>query len=765
MYHPLGRGFKTSAIAALVCTASSALGADNTLTPLEEIVVTAERRAQSLQDVPLSISAITGDSLNALKVNRSEDLMGLVPNLNIAKSNLGRSRTIIRGIGGSAGDNPGMNQKVALFIDDVYVARQAGMDTALFDLERIEVLRGPQGTLYGQNSIAGAINIHSVKPDQEFRAKAQLDLGNYDTVNTRFLVNGGLTNTVSAKLVLGNNKHGGFGDNQFSGDEVTETETYFGRLQFRYEHDNWDVLATLDYEDNPEVDYPASFMNGNAGDFFTLLGGAIRIPTSKTFSDDVQDAYNDFAGYQEQEQGGFSLNASYAFDNFTLTSITAYRTLDSNAARDVDTQSREVLAFYNGGEVDLSQELTLDTDQFSQEFRISGDYGDSIFYTAGLFYFREQSERSETSFGTAIPLAPLDPLVEDYHFQDIDSTSTAIYGQMTWAVTDRLNLTAGVRLSWDEKEADNIAEGRGAVSLTIDENADGSVGYRNSVDDSWDDISPKLTLDYALSDDHMVYATFARGYLSGGINFASSNLEQAEDESIFDPEVADNYEVGIKGSLLDGRATYSVSAFLIDYEDLQFQSASETGQTLTTNAATAESKGVEIELTAALSDRLSAMLAYGYTDAAYKDFCDGGVDVTAGGDDCVDANGDPALDASGVQLQYAPEDTASATLEYALPLSESELSLVLNAAYQSRWIGETDENPLIGNGGSYWLYNASLTWRGDYMPLELGLWGRNLADEEYFTDCFGGFGDTTFAVTCRSGAPRTYGVSLVYNFE
>ena len=748
---------------------------------LEEIVVTAERRAQSLQEIPLAISAVSGEKIERAQITRTEDLSTAAPGLQISSGRLGEQKLVIRGVGGSVRDNIAASPKVALFVDDVYVSRGAAMDMAFFDLDRIEVLRGPQGTLYGKNAIAGALNVHSRMPSQDFESKISVKAGNYDLRQTRFMVGGAVSDNVSAKILGGSNERDGFTKNITTGSGLSVEESYFGRATMLFEGESWDVRAIMDYEKNPSNPGTALHINGSTGFDGLNFGGAFGSVSSP---EDLYKVTLDEDGEGSQTNQGFSLKATHSGEDFVFETITGYREIQNSFVRDIDnspnTTDYDIAALFPGwapGDPSVLSTLGVvngaedDSWSVSQEFRISSVDGGAftldgdLFWTAGLYLFHDEGTREE-AFRVILPGFPPGfggPFDETQRQSlDVEGDTYAIYGQGTYTVNDKLDIVFGLRYSYETKEAiHNLTNG--LVSLNL---AGQTTITDAKIDENWTQINPKITANYQITPEMMAYATYSKGSLGGGFNFGPATETEALTAS-FDQEEADNFEMGIKGSAFDNRLQYSASVFYIDYQDLQVQGVNSSGATTTTNAASAISQGVELEATALLSEGFTLSANYAYVDATFDAYCeDAFTDNSLTGAACLaDANpapgSDTPLDNEGNRLEYSSEHVLNLSAEYITPIQDFG-ELIFNASYA--YTSEQFFNPdNIAGQDDLDLYNASVAFESTDGHWYVSLWGKNLTDEEYNKD-FLSYGQTSDGTAYVQGSPRTYGATVTWTY-
>jgi len=756
-------GYRTSTAAVTLLAAAAAAGSalaqdsgqaertaraqqnDTPASVLGEIVVTADRREQSLQDVPISMVALGGREIEERRIENMEDVSRRVPGMDFYRLRLGRFVTTIRGFGGSARPDVGQNFKVAVFIDDVYVDRSVGMDLAYFDLDRLEVLRGPQGTLYGKNAIAGAINIHTNRPTPNREIQAALDLGNYDLVQGRIMANGPLADDLSGRIVVGANHQSGATRNLTTGSRLGGQETYMARGALRYAPGDWDITLSLNVEDNPNQFARVGHILGTTGfQIGDFVPPVFSPPDPRAVTVDV-DPRNSLRVY------GQSLRAVHQGEALTFTAITGaqqsryFFTFDSDQADSAVTG----LSFVH------AQRQRSET--FSQELRLSSTpdgaatLGGRLFWTAGLFYFNYDGVQTELEDGY-IPGAVLDlpgtiPYAQ-FHRMDAATENLAGYGQVTYDLTERLHLTGGVRYDYEKKSARQRAEVDELAGLLFE--AESYENLRRSA--TFDQVTFKVSLDYELTDDNMVYATYAEGFLSGGFNFGP----QSEASLVpFRPETAANYEIGSKNRFLDGRLLLNVAAFNIDYTNLQVDAVNpETFLPETRNAGKAISRGVEGNLVAQLTRNLAIDAAYAYVDAHYTRYCapaTAAVDPSLKGPACLAAGGE---DFAGEDLDAYSKRTLRAGARYEVPIGEWG-QLTLNADYsRSSRISMTGFQQL-----AYQSVNASMVFEAASGRYHVGLWVRNLTDETYAVGCQSS-GVTEDGAACTLNEPRMFGVSL-----
>ncbi len=710
-----------------------------------EIIVTAQRRSESVQDVPISITALTGETLDKAGIQDTENLATLTPGLLVQRSVVGQIR--IRGIGNEnytiSGD-PG----VAVHSDGVYVARAAAGLFDLFDVDRVEVLRGPQGTLYGRNATGGVINVIPNRPGKDFEGRVGASYGNYDAFRIDGMVNAPLGDNVAIRIAaLGNYRDGftrntnaaaaarGFG--RLDSKDVfalraqlgtTDDGPFSARLSVEHISDDSNLPA-YKYRNRPTA-LPTADFGGGADAFSSRFlrtvnqGFELTIPgTNRTVGDDD----NVF----KTKQTGVALHLGYDFGNVSLTSITGFRDTDFNWLNDGD-----------GSDVFFVNYIQQDkTKQYSQELQLSG--GDDRFeWLVGGFYFRETGDSV-----IALPF-PFGANLPFYILIDGSAKTRALagFGELRYALTDRLKVTLGGRYSSERRAAAyryEINFGMPAVA-----NPD--------LKDTFNAFTPRLVANYELNDDVNIYGSVTRGFKSGGFNLLAI-------QPGFAPEKLWSYEAGIKTNFDGGRGTLNANVFYTDYKNVQVQQIVNLSSVLT-NAAAATIKGAEVEFSYRPVSGFEAGATLAYLDASYDRFCTGDptqptAAVSAG---CNAAN---PIDLSGNRFPRAPKLTLTGTLGYTADLGGSgSLSIRGDVRYQSRTFFTQFNRPLISQSG-YAIANGRVTWTSDNDRYSFSLFGNNLFDKEYFSEVLeSGAFNPQLVAQGYVAPPRTYGISASAKF-
>jgi iron complex outermembrane recepter protein len=698
---------------------------------LEEVVVTATRRAENLQDVPIAITAITSDALEARGIDNIAEASALVPNLNLTHGRDASSQATIhiRGVGQS--DEHG-DPGVGIYVDGVFLARSYGALFDLYDLERVEVLRGPQGTLFGRNSIGGAISLVTKAPGNDREFSTQIGYESFDGFSFRGSASLPIVEDVlAARVSVAASNSEGFTRNALNGERLNDQGMLGGRLAVRYTPSaNVEINAAVEMI-NDDANAPASFISsvrpGAGLDFVEdfigpvsdyVIGGPAGVSVGDGERSIVLDASNDSA----LKVWGTHLSAEWDLGDFSLKSISAYREVENTIRSDLDGSPLVILD-------QRSEDMT--QSQFSQEFQALGEaFGGRGHWLLGAYYFDE-----EQTLPIIVRLLP--DLAADLDFtRTVNQTaeSTAIFGSLTFDVTDQLSVTAGGRYT-DETKTFN------ALRRTI---VGGVVTFNEpGISASFNDFSPRVTVDYKFSDDLMVYATYSKGFKSGGFNTRASSSGQTQ---FFRPEEVVNYEAGFKSRFVDDRVQLNVSLFHMDYADIQQQAffVNSSGDLVSsvTNAAEATVQGAEMELEIQAVEGLTFNGVLGYTDASFDKF--------------VDAN---LGDISDLEFQNTPELTANIGAQYEFGVG-ANWGMRLNAdySYQSKVYYDQFNAEEIAQG-SYGLLNASASLSSEDEAIEISLFARNIADEVYRVSGVNLLDDFGYGLNYY-GEPRVVGVRL-----
>ncbi len=742
---------------------------------LEEVLVTAEKRSENIQDVPLSVAAIGGNDIKVGKVTDLNDVAMKVPGMAFNEFNVGEPNVYIRGIGNSS-DSAASDQAVGVFLDEVYIGRTGGVGFDLFDLERIEILRGPQGTLYGKNTIGGAINIVTSRPSQEDEVRLSVSAGNYDLTNVQGLVSGGITDTISGKLVAQFKQRDGYGKNVISEDQVTtlgdlSNSRYIGKsIGASGNGDRLDdankraVRGQLlfDLSDTMNLlvggDYSRDKSNGtcrhlqNLDDAVQGLGAFWELGMSDKYKSDDRNCSTQFNVDQKRDISGLMARFEWDLGWSDFLSISAWRESDYNFVDDLTGIPLLDLTAPSPPGVPLPPgswtppENVIDgvdenASQYSQEFRLTGS-NDSLDWVTGVFYMEEDVDRKEefyTQYNTLLQDGFGLAGIGDVLFtQKNTTTSMAAYAQVDWHLTKQWTLTYGGRYSYDKKKIT-----QDAIDL-LDSGVPTGVPLilppfpaPVKANDSWSDYTNKVTVRYQPNDDLMFYATFSQGYKSGA--FPAQANQPSVAATPVDPETVDNYELGMKSTWWDNRIEFNVTLYDMDYSDLQVFDLNNR-LLLVLSSAQAQSEGVDVDFNILLIDNLTLSTSYNYSDATYSDFTDSGGAVLDGND-----------------LEYAPNAAFTIDLDYRYDIGSAG-ALDFNVSYN--WKDDYFTSPSNAEKtkqDDIGLLNASIGWTSVDDSWLVSVWGKNLDDEQQLASLIV---DPTQITSESYMAPRTYGLTV-----
>ncbi|WP_375196616.1 TonB-dependent receptor [Sphingobium sp.] len=751
------------------------------------IVVTARRRAEDAQDVPVALSVVGGDLFEQRGDYALAAVQQVAPSLQLFSFNPRNTNINIRGLGSNVAlTNDGLENGVGVYIDDVYYGRVGASQFDLVDLQQIEVLRGPQGTLFGKNTTAGAINITTRQPEFAFGGQAEATLGDYGFHQLRGSVTGPIADWAAARISVADTHRDGFLRNVHDGRRVHDYDNFTARGQLLLKPDD-------------------SFTVRLIGDYAKqTLNCCVRLPSTVfTTYDDGTAIANNFnqraarAGYTplpadpfartvdvdahfqaNMTQWGVSGKADWDLGPVTLTSVTAYRKWNWNPANDADSTPLSVNT--------LAQQANRQR-QFSQELRLGNNGEGRLHYTIGAYYFWQIiNGYGASGYGSDAPnwLFPnADPAVSNAAVSGFVARSTsnpetksaALFGQASYdLIPDRLSLTLGLRYTHEKKQGSFNqwwAQGNDLSSLSVAQRA-AAITLRNSlapvasysVGFTDDSLSGLATLSYKVTPDILVYASYSRGNKSGGLNLTNN---PAGVSAAVGPEKVDNYEAGIKSQFWDGKLTLNGAAFWTDIFDYQTAiveqiAGSNASRNYITNIPQARARGFELDSALALSSHVNLNASLAYTDATYVDFRNGPTPVEALNPT---TGGSPVSDLSGKPLSGVPSWSWSAGGDFAVPLGETALGSAefygrADYSWRSSYYTAVSDSrySLVP---SYGIANARIGFRTEDGAFDLSIWAKNLFDRDYV--------DTlsvanTGLVTATVGDPRTAGVTLRTKF-
>ena len=703
---------------------------------LEELTVTARKREEPLQDTPISITAFSASALEEANMVDLRDIGKYTPGMSFTSYGMASNEAgaiFLRGIGQSdhmVTTDPG----VGLYIDGVYVGRNQGAALDLLDLERVEVLRGPQGTLFGKNTIGGAVNVVSRKPTGTAGGHVSLTVGQ----------DGRLNGSVSGEMPLGDQaairfsflskQRNGVGEQVFTGAETGDEDSLSGRAQIHWHGAETEFSLAVDATRARQAAMPHSLYEQadwlgvapcyrRAGDGFAPCPAGSETDPFDSYSLDDLDTAQDLLG----------VSATLAWDvsdGLVFKSVTAYREMEYLGSVEFDGAPQRIVYYRETG----------GSDQFSQELQLSGSRGDEVDWIAGLYYFMEDGDNDQDN-------DEFDALSN--RLTRVETTSYAVFGQATMELTNDLSLTGGLRYTEESKDYD-------LVFRSLD--ANGGQAYDDSgrpvyvipptaLEDTWAAVSGTLSLSYGIADGAMVYGTYSRGFRSGGYAARPSSVSSVGG---YDPEYVDMFELGLKALALEDRLRLNAAVYRNDYKDYQAQ-VNRVGNRFDTrvlNAAEAGIDGVELEVAALLSPAFRVDATFAYTDAQILR-----VDL------------DPSLEANfsaGHRLPYVSKYTLSISPQLDFGLGNGGGVLVrIDYSYRDDFFGQIANSPFEREEG-YGLVNARIEYGGASRDWSVALYGINLADETYtrVRNYFPGFLGFAIWNTDR----REIGVTARYDF-
>jgi iron complex outermembrane receptor protein len=731
--------------ALLACIATPLFAAEGDETggvSLEEITVTAQRRSESLQAVPIAITAVTSADMERGGIHELGTLAGQVPGLTFSPFAPGQNIVALRGVS-SNDDGAGTDNSVAVFVDDVYLGRVSNINPEMYDVDRVEVLRGPQGTLYGKNTIGGAVNIISSRPGTDaLDIKANADFGNYNRRNFSALLTGPISSAWAGKLVVSTREADGWANNIVLHTKEKNDDSQSVRGQLLRTGDASELLLSADYQrlrDEDMARIPLTHMTNN------LPFSPLAAYQALCGENNPSCATNPYGGFARQFAYGVSAKLTEHFTpSSDLISITAFR-------RAYNRWSMDSL----GAVLPLGNDVWDNTSQYSQELRWVSSPTERLKYVGGLWFMREDTNRLRLFL---LPSVDPDPDHSD-RYRGIDrTTSEAAFGQVDWQFTDQWTVTVGGRYSHDFKHIDNDAVHGVSGILFIIPNT-----FANQREAGWGKFTPKVSLRYQPTRDLNLYATVSQGFKSGG--FAASPTSVA-DTNPLRPEQATNVELGVKADI-SRRLRVNLAVFDTRYKDLQIQSfgppagcvptpsAPCFGEFETFNAGNAEAKGAELELMWLPLDHLTISATYGYLDAKFKNLYLPNASVYS----TVSGQTIDLRNQSGQDMLRAPRNKGNLEVRYELPLGAGgQLETSANYSYTADQRGELEPYAIQP---AYGLFDARLTWVSPHSEYEVSLWGRNLANRSWIAHVYT-IANEVFGVY---GEPRTYGVSLSWHLR
>ena len=716
-----------------------------------EMVVTARRTEETLQTVPGAVSAFGERALERIQAQDTTGLQGAVPNLNIVQGRGSSNATniYIRGVGQPDALQT-FDPAIGVYIDGVYYSRIRGTQLDLLDLQRVEVLRGPQGTLYGKNTIGGALSILTRRPGQELRGQASLTYGAYNQAEARLSVSGPISDTISAGIALMHAQRDGYVEDQVLDRDYNDRDTRAARASLAFTpNERLRIDLTADYSEDD-----ASLSTGQPLNSLTyLIGGgtALALPTNPTSYDFTVRTTPSLPNSTQLRHWGLAMNIAYdVSDMITLRSITSYRQLDTDDYVDIDATQLEIGDVFVG----------VNQNQVSQEFQMNLNAGPLV-GVAGLYFLRERVQSHQEAYADDL----IGPLLGNPTFlrtidDDLETTSYAAYANLSYEIVPNLRLSGGIRYTSENKDYFRTTSTFSTSPLLT------SVApFQFVAENTWDDFSPMASIDYRFSDDVMIYARYSRGFKSGGFNGRANSVAE---RTQYEPETMNSYEAGIRSTIAD-QLRLNLTGFYNDYRNFQAR-VSGTGLDPVTNlpsptlsvlnAGELSMKGFEIEAAWTPLQGLLIDTQIGYLDAQYEEFADARF---------------PGGSRAFQTPAFAPKWTVRIGAQYESNLGEHGFVTVGGQGrYRSEMALAVDNTIINGAVGTttrieglfsdpYWIADARIVWEDRDRRFSLGLYGQNLFDAVYKTEGqdFSSIGSIR---TVYYGAPMTWHVKGTFRF-
>lgn len=701
---------------------------------IEEVLVTAQKKAvaEKSQEVPIAISAYSGDKVEAMFAADVTDIGLTSPNVSLTPLLPGIGNFSIRGMGTVGQSIPSSDPAVGIVVDGISYGTIYGVLFDLFDIESVEILRGPQGTLFGRNVTGGAVVLRTGRPTDEFEGKVKATLGSHDRKDVMLSVSGPLSEEFSGKVAILSKSHGDYWDKEYYSDGTGASESLVVRPALQYQKDNLDITVISELG---SID-----ADGNATRNF-YLDGVERSPYGDNKSTQADDGLNSL------DWKSLTVESHVDLDGSVITAIVGYRELEQEAHFDIDGDPTAARFHFAPG-------TGMDQNQSSIEVRWAGDIRENVTLTTGIYYFEQEYDYRERRL--------VAQTLDRRGASNVEHSTYGLFAQSDIWLTEALTLTLGGRYSAEKKSAD--------IGVIGDPNATGNCanqsgppfeGYSSLSDcktvfsdsENWSNFAPKIGVSWQLDESVMTYASYTRGFRSGGYNVRFTDTSLVTNPSNptstpgpYDEEVVDAYEVGLKSDWMENKLRLNLALFYNEFDDLQRTALNSSGGQEILNAATADVQGVEFETVYLITDELALEGSYGWVDASYgeADFLEA-------------ATGRPA---SSFDFTMVPENTRNLALSYYKDLgSLGSINARLSYVYVDSSKGDDFNRAEMSQ---YELYDASISLTTVNEDIKISLFGKNLKDEVYanYISDTSSLGTKSMFLT----PPRTYGVELSYNF-
>lgn len=774
------------------------------------VIVTAQKRSERIIEVPIAISVFPSEAIDQTGIQELREIGDFIPNMTVTQGTDFNSRIVIRGVGAPS-RNIGFDSRVGVYLDGVYLGQGPSVNQDLVDLERVEVLRGPQGTLFGKNTVAGAVSLVSKKPSGEFEGKATINVGNFNAIEGKLSVDFGITETVFAKLAVSSRTRDGYIKNIFTEGQLPTTlntvvsgvPVFDIPLPFSIETDTPpDTRDKLNNQDTQSYRFQLRIQPSDALDINLAFDGlqsarspVLGVPittsfgdTPNQFADYTKNEVNfSFQGLEKRDISGINLNVEYDFDNdFAFRSITGNRETKIRYQNDTDYSPLDFLFL----------DYVDDYSQFTQEFQLISPDESDFKYVAGIYYFNQEANTQRDTFaGNAGRFFQVVPGQGAFNNGRLDTESFAFFVSGSYQASERINIGFGARYSDEQKDVVWDLDGTQSGVFGIGTTPSGGL-----VDSRTDkNFSPAISVNYAVSETTNGYVKYSTGFKSGGFNLDFVTQADLNGGVEFDKETVTSWEAGLKTALFDERLSLNMALFNATYDDYQVNQFFDlgfdpvTGTQLTsiriTNAAEVDTRGLEFEASFKATDDLTINGSLGLLDATFADFPLGANEAS------VNPNGTlvrTPVDADGNDLPLAADVSASLGIQYYKSLDAGwDMLFRLDATYSGGYFTTINNvktritprtHPLtfaldlpnfqgaanttldtvpFGYIKATTILNGRIGLLDQNGGLEVYLWGRNLTNENEAVDSFREFFGT-LVNTPRQ--PRTYGVEVMYSF-
>ena len=814
--HSKGRCLKALALALLAYN-GSAVSAQSTGV-LEEVIVTAQKRVSSLQDTPIAMSALSGEDLELAQINNAMDLQMAVPNMSMTQTNFSRANITIRGIGNNAVSSAS-DSGTGVHFNGVYLQGSMIFESEFYDTERVEVLRGPQGTLYGRNTTAGVINVISKKPTDEFGGDIQLQAGNFNSIKAKGAINIPITDNLFQRFSGFYLERDGYAENIYLDEDIDGRDMYSLRsstlwnigesteaqLVINYFNEDSNRMITSGANCTKDLDGILGCLPGNPGrettnskasatgalnNFLGVLTG-LKFPeddyANSSNPSDLRKSLYETAPIYQAEETIVSLEINHDFENYQLTVLGGFHQADYEdfySPGNVASEPWPLEAVVNTPFGTFTSDHTLsfsgsnkERESKSLELRLASDYGGNLEFLAGAFYLDYELENNLSVYASSFELLgellgapPVFEVDEDPY----ELESWALFGELYYDITDNTKLTFGLRYTEEEK----WNRSRTVFLGFLDNPNDPDAGY-SKFNGDWSETTGKFNITHHLNDDIMLYGTLARSYKSGGFNPISSESPLLEDDpslAFFDPEYINSFEMGVKSRLFDNHLQANLSYFFYDYDGMQTSKFVE--QVSLNENVDAKIQGLEMELLFALDEHWQFGLDAAWLDTEIKDFATAdpanpnqmgtteGIISTPTGDNLYLPCGCQGIEADldGNAIPNSPEFSVNLTASYLWTFNSGmSMRLGTNYYWQDTFYTRTFNAPQDElDSWEVWNANAVLTSAGDTWWAEA--WVRNINDEDYYTGQFQAAATQGLATVYFLLEPRTYGMTVGYRF-